>query len=127
MRLDDVNLRGSVEVTIFRPDGHVLAVTSRKRIGELPAVPTMEESGYPGFVSGSWQGMFVPAGTPREIVDRLFAAVTQTMQAPEVIERLSKGGVEVVTSPSPTAFAEFVAAETQRWVKAAREAGATVD
>jgi tripartite-type tricarboxylate transporter receptor subunit TctC len=105
----------------------VYAITAAKRSGELPNVPTMEEAGFPGFDSGSWQGVFVPTGTPREIVDRLYAILQQAMKAPEVIERLSKGGVEVVTSASPGAFGEFVAQEIQRWAKAVKESGATVD
>jgi tripartite-type tricarboxylate transporter receptor subunit TctC len=105
----------------------VLAVTAPKRLAPLPDVPTMTESGFPSFESGSWQGIFVPAGTPKEIVDRLYAVTTQVMQSPEVIERLGKGGVAAVTSRSPAAFAEFVAGESERWGKAAREAGATVD
>jgi len=105
----------------------VLAVTAPKRLEQLPDAPTMTESGYPGFESGSWQGIFVPAGTPKEVVDRLYEVTLQTMKAPEVRERLSKGGVEVVTSASPAAFAQFVGAETQRWGRAAKEAGATVD
>jgi tripartite-type tricarboxylate transporter receptor subunit TctC len=105
----------------------VLAVSASKRLEPLPDAPTMTEAGYPGFETGSWQGIFVPAGTPKEIVDKLYAATVQAMKAPEVRERLSKGGVEVVTSASPAAFAQFVAAETERWGKAAKEAGATVD
>ena len=104
-----------------------LAVVSAKRLPQLPNVPTMAESGFPDSTSGSWQGIFVPAGTPREIVDRLFASVQQAMKTPDVVERLGKGGVEVVTSPSSAAFAAFVAAETQRWGKLAKESGATVD
>ena len=105
----------------------VLAVTAPRRLEPLPDVPTMAEAGFPGFESGSWQGIFVPAGTPKPIVDRLYAVVVKAMQSREVIERLGKGGVEVVTSRSPAAFADFVAAETARWGRAAREAGATVD
>ena len=105
----------------------VLAVAAPKRLEPLPEVPTMAEAGYPTFETGSWQGVFVPAGTPKEIVDRLYAATVKTMQAKEVRERLANGGVEVVTSTSPAAFARFVADETERWGKAAREAGATVD
>ena len=104
-----------------------LAVTSQKRIELLASTPTMEESGYPGFVSGSWQGAFVPTGTPKDVVDRLYVAFQQTMKAPEVILRLATGGVEAVTSASPAAFADYVAAETVRWGRAAKEAGATVD
>jgi tripartite-type tricarboxylate transporter receptor subunit TctC len=105
----------------------VLAVAASKRLEPLPGSPTMGEAGFPGFETGSWQGVFVPAGTPKEVVERLYDASVRTMKSPEVGERLSKGGVEVVTSASPAAFGRFVAAETQRWGKAAREAGATVD
>ncbi len=104
-----------------------LAVVSPKRLAQLPNVPTMAESGYPDSTSGSWQGIFVPTGTPKDAVDRLYAAVLQAMKHPDVVDRLSKGGVEVVTSPSSAAFAAYVAAETQRWAKLAKESGATVD
>lgn len=104
-----------------------LAVTSAKRLDQMPAVPTMVESGYPDFVTSSWQGIFVPAGTPRDIVDRLYAAITQTMKEADVVGRLAKGGVSVWTSPSSAEFADFVAAETRRWAKVAKDSGATVD
>jgi tripartite-type tricarboxylate transporter receptor subunit TctC len=105
----------------------LLAVTSPRRMDQAPSAPTMVESGYPDFVTGSWQGVFVPAGTPREVVDKLFKAIQQTMSAPEVAERLKNGGAEVVTSATPAAFAGFVAAETQRWARVVRESNATVD
>ena len=105
----------------------VLAVAAPKRLQPLPDAPTMAESGYPGFETGSWQGIFVPAGTPKEVVDKLYDIAVRTMKTPEVGQRLGNGGVEVVTSASPAAFAQFVAAETARWGKAAKEAGATVD
>lgn len=104
-----------------------LAITSATRLSQLPDVPTMKESGYPDGSSGSWQGVLVPAGTPREIVERLYAVLVQTMKTPEVMDRLANGGAEAVTSSSPKAFADFVAAETQRWGKVAKESGATVD
>jgi len=105
----------------------VLAVAAPKRLQPLPNAPTMQEAGYPGFDTGSWQGIFVPAGTPKEVVDKLYDVTVRTMKSPEVGERLAKGGVEVITSASPAAFGQFVAAETQRWGRAAKEAGATVD
>jgi tripartite-type tricarboxylate transporter receptor subunit TctC len=120
--------------TVSSAMGHIkggrlkaLAVTSTKRVEPLPDVPTMRESGYADGSSGSWQGVLVPAGTPQEVVERLYAVLVQTMKSPEVIERLAKGGAEAVTSASPKAFADFIAAETQRWGKVAKEAGATVD
>jgi tripartite-type tricarboxylate transporter receptor subunit TctC len=105
----------------------VLAISGLKRNAELPAVATMAESGFSGFDTGSWQGIFVPAGTPPDVVERLFAVAQQVMKAPEVIERLSKGGVDAVTSASPAAFSELVARETQRWARVVKESGATVD
>ena len=104
-----------------------LAVVSPKRLAQLPSVPTMAESGFPDSTSGSWQGIFVPTGTSKDIVDRLFALVQQAMKHPDVVDRLGKGGVDVVASASSAAFSAFVAAETLRWAKLAKESGATVD
>src|SRR5215470_3835192 len=104
-----------------------LALSTTKRIDALPQVPTMIEAGYPDMVSSSWQGMFVPAGTPRAIVEKLHAALLQTMATPEVAQRFAAGGVNVVTSKAPEEFAAFVAAETARWGKVAKESGATID
>jgi tripartite-type tricarboxylate transporter receptor subunit TctC len=104
----------------------ILGVTSAKRMEALPQAPTMIESGYPELTSGSWQGVFVPTATPKEVVDRLYGALLDTMKTPEVIQRLSNGGVEVVTS-APGAFADFVAKETKRWAQAVKDAGATPD
>ena len=105
----------------------VLAVTSAKRIAALPDVPTMVESGFPRSVTGSWQGIFVPRGTPQPVVDKLFSVTQQVMKTPDVVERLAGGGVDVVLSDSPKAFAGFVASESERWGQVAREVGATVD
>jgi len=105
----------------------VLAVTSAKRMEQLPSAPTMVESGYAEFLSSSWQGIFFPAGTPREAVDRLFAGLQQTLKTPGVVERLAQGGAYVATSASPKEFADFVASETRRWGRVAKESGATVD
>jgi tripartite-type tricarboxylate transporter receptor subunit TctC len=104
----------------------ILAVTSAKRLDAFPGTPTMTESGYAELTSGSWQGIFVPTGAPKEVVERLYAVTVETMKTPEVVQRLANGGVEVVTS-APGAFAQFVAKETERWGRAVREAGATAD
>jgi tripartite-type tricarboxylate transporter receptor subunit TctC len=104
----------------------LIAVTSSKRLEAFPDAPTMAESGFPELTSGSWQGIFVPTGTPKEVVDKLYGAIMETMKTPEVKQRLSNGGVEVVTS-APGEFAQFVAKETERWGKAVKEAGATAD
>jgi tripartite-type tricarboxylate transporter receptor subunit TctC len=120
--------------TVSSAMGHILngrlkalAVVSSKRLAQLPNVPTMIEEGYPDATSGSWQGVFVPVGTPKDVVDRLYAGVQQTMKSPDVIDRLAKNGVDVVLSPSSAAFSAYVAAETTRWTRVAKESGATVD
>jgi len=104
----------------------LLAVTSGKRLAAFPDTPTMAEAGYPELTSGSWQGVFVPVGTPKDAVDKLYNAVIETMKTPEVVQRLATGGVDVVTS-KPGEFTRFVQSETDRWGKAVREAGATAD
>jgi tripartite-type tricarboxylate transporter receptor subunit TctC len=104
----------------------LIAVTSAKRLQAFPETPTMSEAGYPELTSGSWQGIFVPTGTPKDVVDRLYSVITETMKSAEVRQRLANGGVEVVTS-APGEFTKFVARETDRWGKAVKEAGATAD
>ena len=104
----------------------LLAVTSSKRLAAFPDSPTMAESGFPELTSGSWQGVFVPAGTPKEVVDKLYSVLMETMKTPEVVQRLGNGGVDVLTS-APGEFAKFVQSETERWGKAVKEAGATPD
>jgi tripartite-type tricarboxylate transporter receptor subunit TctC len=104
----------------------LIAVTSAKRLQAFPDTPTMAESGYPQLTSGSWQGIFVPTGTPKEVVDKLYSVTIETMKTPEVGQRLANGGVEVVTS-APGEFAKFVASETERWGRAVKEAGATAE
>ncbi|HEX7559281.1 MAG TPA: tripartite tricarboxylate transporter substrate binding protein, partial [Usitatibacter sp.] len=104
-----------------------LGVTTPKRVDSLPKVPTLVEAGYPDMVSSSWQGVFVPTGTPRAIVDKLHWALNATLGTPEMHERFAVGGAQVVTSAAPEEFASFVASEAVRWGKVARESGATVD
>ncbi|HZE60936.1 MAG TPA: tripartite tricarboxylate transporter substrate binding protein [Burkholderiales bacterium] len=104
-----------------------LAVTSTKRIESLPDVPTVTEAGYPALVAGSWQGIFVPAGTPREVIDRLFPVIQKVMTDPDVITRLKNGGAEAVTSENQAAFGRLVASDTARWARIAKEAKATPD
>lgn len=104
-----------------------LAVTSSRRVEALPQVPTMVESGYPDSVSSSWQGVFVPAATPRAVVAKLHEALVKVMAMPEVKERFASSGVTAVTSKTPEDFAVYVAAESERWGRVARESGATID
>ena len=121
-------------VTASSAVGHVksgrlkaLAVSTPQRMEQFPSAATTEEQGYPDLKASSWQGIFFPVGTPRDIVDRMHAVTLQTMASPEVMQRLANGGVIVTTSPSPAAFAKFVADETQRWGRVVKDAGATPD
>jgi tripartite-type tricarboxylate transporter receptor subunit TctC len=121
-------------VTASSALGHVragrlkaLAVSTPKRMEQFPSTATTEEQGFPELKASSWQGVFLPAGTAKEIVERLHTVMLQTMASPEVVQRLTNGGVIVATSASPGAFAEFVAAETQRWARVVKDAGATPD
>src|SRR5258708_12545496 len=91
-----------------------LGVTTPRRLEGLPLVPTMIEAGYPGMVSGSWQGMFTPAGTPRAIVEKLHAALLDTFPAPEIHQRFPVGGAQVITSNPPAQYPSFMAAHTHR-------------
>ena len=104
-----------------------LAVTTAQRLAQLPDVPTMVELGYPDMVSSSWQGILVPAGTPKEIVAKLHAALVQTMESPDIRQRLGNGGAVASTSKSPEEFGEFLATETKRWGAVSREVGAKAD
>ena len=104
-----------------------LGLSTEKRLDALPSVPTMIEQGFTDMVSSSWQGVFVPAGTPRAIVDKLHAALLSVLAQPDVHQRFAGGGAFVVTSKTPEDFAAFVAAEGQRWGRVAKDVGATVD
>jgi tripartite-type tricarboxylate transporter receptor subunit TctC len=103
------------------------AVTSPKRIDALPQVPTMAEAGYPEVVTSSWQGVFVPADTPRTVVTKLHETLVKVLALPEVKERFAIGGVTATASKTPEDFATYVTTESERWGKVARESGATID
>ena len=105
----------------------VLAVVSPNRVPQLPDVPTMIESGFPELRLGSWQGVYVPTGTPRPVVNKLFATVIKVMADPEVIERYRLGGALVVTSKSPEDFAAFIKTQTAFWNVLVNQLGAVED
>jgi len=99
-----------------------LAITSAQRSPLEPALPTMAESGVPGYEVVGWQGLFAVAGTPSEIVARLQAEVARLLRLPEVRERLAALGAEPVGS-TPAEFGAFVRAEHARWGRVIREKG----
>ena len=104
----------------------VLAVIAPERVPQLPDTPTMAESGFPELKLGSWQGISVPAGTPRAIVRKLYAAIIKVMADPWVIERLGAGGPNVVTSKSPEEYAAFLRTQTGFWAKIVKQTGAAI-
>jgi tripartite-type tricarboxylate transporter receptor subunit TctC len=99
-----------------------LAVTSLKRNPLYPDVPTVDESGFKGFEALSWSGISVGKATPRPIVEKLEAALTQAMQSPAVKQRLESTGF-VVPPLGQAEYTKFVAAEHDRWVKVIKTAG----
>jgi tripartite-type tricarboxylate transporter receptor subunit TctC len=103
-----------------------IAVTSSKRLPELPQVPTVAEAGQSGAEASSWYGVLAPAGTPDAIIQRLNAEITKALQSPELRETLSRDGGEVLGG-TPAQFASFLASEQARWSKVVRESGARVD
>ncbi len=94
-----------------------LAVTSAQRLAELPEVPTLTEAGFPGIGSLNWNGIFVPAKTPKPVIDKLFAAITAAMNEPDMRDYLTKRLIPVTLAASPADFDNFVRAESKRWAK----------
>jgi tripartite-type tricarboxylate transporter receptor subunit TctC len=105
----------------------MLGVIAQKRVSALPDVPTMIEQGYKEMVVGSWQGIFVPKNTPKPAVNKLLSATQEAMKHPDVVKRLTEGGVEIVVSRSPEEFVKFVQAENNRFAKVIKEADIRVE
>jgi tripartite-type tricarboxylate transporter receptor subunit TctC len=99
-----------------------IAVTTEKRLGALPDVPTIAELGFPGYEISSWQGLFAPAGTPKEVVDKVNGEAVRMVNAPEVRQRMALEGAEPVGS-TPDQFAARVKSEIAKWGKVVRDAG----
>ncbi|MFL5072289.1 MAG: Bug family tripartite tricarboxylate transporter substrate binding protein [Xanthobacteraceae bacterium] len=99
-----------------------LAVTSRKRSPLLPDLPTLAESGLPDYQAGSWYGILAPAGTPREIIERLHGAIVKALKQPDVAKRLAAEGAEVIGS-TPGEFAAHIKSELARVGDVVRAAG----
>jgi tripartite-type tricarboxylate transporter receptor subunit TctC len=103
-----------------------LAVTGLKRAAVLPEVPTIAESGVPGYESLSWSGIAAPAATPRPVIERLNRAVNALLATPEMRRELAEQGAEAVGGP-PEAFAEHVRAERDKWSLLIRASNIAVD
>jgi tripartite-type tricarboxylate transporter receptor subunit TctC len=103
-----------------------IAVAERRRIAAAPDVPTLDESGLPGFEATPWLGLGARAGTPREIVGRLNDAAARAIARPDVAARMSQIGIEP-RPMAPEPFSEFVRAETRKWGDIIRRSGAKAE
>lgn len=129
-------LGGHVDMALLTPPAtlqysqankiRVLAVTSPERVTSLPEVPTIAESGYPGFEVNNWQGLLAPANTPPQIIQKLHDAVVQALKQPSVLKQLESSGTDPVGS-TPDAFSAFLKTEIQKWGKAVKQSGAVAD
>lgn len=104
-----------------------LAVTSPTRTSLVPDVPAAAEAGLPGYSMSFWYGVFVPVGTPPDVMKKLFDATAQVMQRPEVKAALAREGTDVAMSKSPDDFAAFLIDDNRFWAKLVKEAGVKLD
>jgi tripartite-type tricarboxylate transporter receptor subunit TctC len=103
-----------------------IAVSSAERVPSAPELPTLVESGLPGFVTGSYQGLLGAAGTPRDVVTKLNAEVARILNTAEMKEMLAKQGTEV-RAGAPEALGAFIASEKARWAKVVKDNGIKAD
>jgi len=103
-----------------------LAMTGNQRFELMPELPTMSEAGMRGFEVNNWYGIFVPAGTPKDVVVRLNAEIVKALATADVKKRLLDAGI-VARSSTPEAFAAYVNAETAKWAKVIKDAKITVE
>jgi tripartite-type tricarboxylate transporter receptor subunit TctC len=103
-----------------------LATTGAKRDPALPDLPTVAEAGVPGYESGVWFGVMVPAGTPRDIIARLNAAVVQAARAPEFVKRMTDLGYNIIPG-TPDEMTAMIKAEIARWTPIVKASGAKID
>ncbi len=119
---DQANLMPHVKAGKLR----ALAVGTLERSASYPDIPTIAESGFPGFEARAWQGIAGPANLPADIVTQLNAAFAKAMAFPEVHQRLLDGGLDPITG-TPEDFAAFIRSEIDKWAKVAKDVGARVD
>jgi tripartite-type tricarboxylate transporter receptor subunit TctC len=103
-----------------------IAVTSPRRLEVLPDVPTVAESGYPGFQVDNMYGLLAPKGTPPDVLQKLNADVVQLLQKPDVKKPLETATIEIVAD-TPEDFARYIEAEYVKWAKVVKESGAQVN
>lgn len=111
-------LKSNIEAGKIRPIG----ITGSQRLRDLPNVPTVEESGYPGFEAYSWQGVWVPAATPDDVANELSTAFLKALNDPEVKKRLNDIGFEVIATDGASAE-RYAVEQYERWSKFVKETG----
>jgi tripartite-type tricarboxylate transporter receptor subunit TctC len=104
----------------------ILAVSSAKRMAAIPDVPTVAESGVPGFETGSWQGVLAPPNTPAAVVTKVNADIVKVLQDAETRDKLAAQGAEVRTQ-TPAEMGNFLRTETARWAKVVKDAGVKIE
>lgn len=130
-------LGGHVEtmfVTISSAINHIkggklkgLGVSTKARVAGLPDVATMTEQGFPENVSSSWQGILVPAGTPKPVVEKLHKVIVEAMKDATIRARMEQAGVISVSSATPEEFAAYIAADSAKWARVIKLTGAKPD
>ena len=103
-----------------------LGITSSSRFDAAPGIPTIAESGLPGYEAETWLGFVVPVATPREIISRLHAEITRVMNLPDVKEKLIAQGF-ILERSSPEQFSEYIRSEQLKWGKVIHDAGIRSD
>jgi len=103
-----------------------LAVSSPERVKMLADVPTVAESGYPGFEADQWYGVVAPAGTPKDIIAKLNKQINASLNSPELLNRLSSEGAQPTPNP-PEVFAKLIKSEIERWRPVIQKGGVKVD
>ena len=104
-----------------------LAITSRSGTPLVPGVPGMAEAGLPDYEISFWYGFFVPTGTPREVVQKLYQETSKALASPEVGKSLAREGTETSGSKSPEEFAAFIAEDAKLWARLVKDSGAKAD
>jgi tripartite-type tricarboxylate transporter receptor subunit TctC len=99
-----------------------IAVTTARRSVATPDLPTIADSGVPGYDVGSWYGLLAPAGTPKDIIARLNSDVHKVLRQPDVKQRLDASGFEALTS-TPEEYGAFMRSEVEKWAKVIKAAG----
>ena len=104
-----------------------LAVTSAKRAEQFPDIPTIAESGVPGYTVDNWYGFFAPRGTPKPIITKLHAEINRILLLPDVKERLAGLGIFAFVLPTPEAFGGYIEDEIKQYAKVVKDSGSRID